>query len=95
MEEFRPIIVDSTVLTALNNGEVRRDHFITRAGATALTADGRKAFLAAYERRMSDTISHPLFGYTLSYRRLLEVQVRLLDRFLMAELDAFPHFIVR
>lgn len=95
MEEFRPLIVDSAVLTALNNGEVRQEHFIARSGAVTLTPDGRKAFLTAYERRMSDTVRHPLFGYTLSYRRLLEVQLRLLDRYLLAEINDFPHFIVR
>lgn len=41
-EEFRPLIADSTVLTAVNNGEVRAGDFIARAGGVSLTQAGRR-----------------------------------------------------
>jgi CRISPR-associated protein Cas1 len=44
----------------------------------------------AYERRLDQLVTHPIFGYRLSYRRLLEVQARLLGRYLLGELDAVP-----
>lgn len=95
MEEFRPIIADSTVLALINNGEIKPEDFIQRAGASALTPEGRKKVLEAYERRMDATITHPLFGYTISYRRVLEVQARLLGRHLAGELPAYPPFLTR
>ena len=95
MEEFRPVIADSVVLTALNNREVTADDFISRSGAVALTSAGRKRFIAVYERRMSTEVTHPLFGYRLSYRQLLEIQLRLLDRHLGGEVDPFPSFLIR
>lgn len=95
MEPFRPLIADSCVVQAINNGEVRPTDFISAAGSVALTSEGRKRFIGVFERRMSHEIIHPLFGYSVSYRRLLEIQARLLGRFLLEELPEFPDFITR
>ena len=95
MEEFRPLIGDSVVLTAVNNGEVKPQDFITAMGAVSLTPEGRTRFIEAYERRMSQEITHPIFGYKISYRRVLEVQARLLGRHLAGELREYPSFMTR
>lgn len=95
MEEFRPLIVDSTVLSAVNTEVVRGADFLRAAGGCALTDAGRRAFIAAYERRMDSEITHPLFGYTVSYRRVLQVQARLLARTVLGELDRYPSFRTR
>ncbi len=95
MEEFRPLIVDSVVLSAVNTGAIKHNDFIRRAGAVALTPVGRTTFLRAYERRMDELVSHPVFGYRISYRRVLEVQVRLLARHLSGELAEYPAFATR
>jgi CRISPR-associated protein Cas1 len=94
-EEFRPLIGDSTVLTLINNGEVGASDFVCRAGAVALTDRGRKAVLTAFERRLESEITHPIFGYRISYRRILEVQARLLSRVVLGELEEYPGFITR
>jgi CRISPR-associated endonuclease Cas1 len=95
MEEFRPLIADSVVLTAINNGEVQRKDFIERMGSVALTPEGRRRFIGAYERRMSQEITHPVFGYQVSYRRVLEVQARLLGRYLLGEIPEPPAIVTR
>ncbi len=95
MEEFRPLIVDSVVLSSINTGAVKVPDFVKRGGAVALTQAGRGKFLRAYERRMDEEISHPIFGYRISYRRTLEVQIRLLARFLAGEIDEYPPFATR
>ena len=51
-EEFRPLIGDSVVLTLVNNGEVTPSSFIRRAGGVTLTDAGRRAVIAAFERRI-------------------------------------------
>lgn len=94
-EEFRPLIADSVVLSLINTGEIRNSDFIKRAGAVALTDRGRKQVLASYERRMDTLITHPTFGYSISYRRVLEVQARLLGRYLFGELDSYQPFVTR
>ncbi|MFZ5594820.1 MAG: CRISPR-associated endonuclease Cas4g/Cas1g [Pseudomonadota bacterium] len=95
MEPFRPLIAESSVVNAINNGEVRPSDFIYVAGSVNLANDGRKRFIAAFERRLSQEITHPLFGYKVSYRRLMEVQARLLGRYLLGDLQEFPGFTTR
>lgn len=95
MEPFRPIIADSVVFTAINNGEIKPTDFVSAAGSVNLTSDGRKRFIATFERRLSQEVTHPLFGYRISYRRLMEVQARLLGRFLLEDIIEFPQFTTR
>ena len=95
MEPFRPVIADSVVLTAVNTGEVSAADFVTGATGTALSAAGRRRFVGAFERRLSQETTHPLFGYRLSMRRLLVLQARLLSRHLLGELPSCPHYLPR
>src|ERR1017187_4005112 len=95
MEPFRPLIVDSAVLTAINAGMLTPRDFVRVGGSVALTASGRKAFFRAYELRMDTLVTHPLFDYRVSYRRMLEIQSRLLARVLDGEIGEYPVFTTR
>jgi CRISPR-associated endonuclease Cas1/CRISPR-associated protein Cas4 len=95
MEPFRPILADSTVIQVINNGEVKADAFVSAGPAVNLKPHARKAFIAAYERRLDQEVTHPVFGYRVSMRRLLEVQARLLARHLLGEIEPYPHYLVR
>lgn len=95
MEPFRPLIVDSAVLKAINTRMINPSDFISAGKAVALTAEGRKGFIRAYEQRMDQLVTHPLFGYRVSYRRVLEIQVRLLARLLMGEIRTYAGFSTR
>jgi CRISPR-associated protein Cas1 len=94
-EEFRPLIGESVVINVINNGEIRPSDFTVRAGGVALTADGRKAVLRAYERRMDQEVRHPTFGYQINYRRVLDVQARLLAAHVLGEVPAYVPFMTR
>ena len=95
MEGFRPLIADSAVITAINTRMVGPDEFIHAGNAVALSPGGRRAFIRAYEQRMDTLVTHPLFGYRVSYRRVLEIQARLLARLLTGELAVYPGFETR
>ena len=95
MEPFRPIIADSVVLSVVNTGEISPGDFVVAATGTALTSAGRRRFIDAFERRMLQETTHPVFGYRLSMRRLILVQARLLARFLLGELPSYPHYLPR
>lgn len=95
MEPFRPLLADSAVLTAINNGEVRPTDFVSAADSVNLSPVGRKRFIAAFERRLEQKVTHPLFGYRIAYSRLLEIQARLLARFLLGEIREYPNFMTR
>jgi CRISP-associated protein Cas1 len=95
MEPFRPLIADSVVLTAINTRMVVPDHFIQAGQSVVMSDIGRKHFLMAYEKRMDTLVTHPLFDYRVSYRRLLEIQTRLLARRLTGEISEYPVFQTR
>lgn len=95
MEPFRPLIPDSVVLWSVNNGVISPDDFLCRAGAVALKDDARRKFILAYEKRMDDLVTHPVFNYRISYRRVIEVQARLLARTLTGEIGSLPDFLTR
>jgi CRISPR-associated protein Cas1 len=95
MEEFRPIIGDSVVIGLLNNEQIKEEDFIKRAGSCALTDKARKEVILAYEKRLDSLIRHPIFKYEISYRRVLEVQARLLGRVLTGEIDGYTAFTTR
>lgn len=95
MEPFRPLLADSVVIQAINNGEVHPSDFVSVAGSVNLHPDGRKRFIACFERRLDHEVTHPLFGYRLSYRRLIELQSRLFGRHLLGEIPDYPNFTTR
>lgn len=95
MEPFRPLIAESVVLTAINSGMVTLGDFITVGQAVSLTARGRRSLIQAYEQRMDTLVTHPTFGYRVSYRRVIEVQARLLARLLTGEIAVVPTFETR
>lgn len=95
IEPFRPLLADSAVIQAVNNGEVRPSDFTSAAGSVSLSDTGRKRFIGTFERRLDQEITHPVFGYKLSYRRLLELQARLLARHLLGEIPEYPNFTTR
>lgn len=95
MEEFRPIIVDSVVQTVINNRVLEQGDFVAELGAYRLTDPARRKFLLKFEERLNQTIQHPTFNYEATYRRCLELQVRLLAKALTGEIAGYPAFVVR
>lgn len=96
MEEFRPIFVDSLVLTGINKGIFTSSDFEQKLfGGVYLNESGREKFFRLYGQRALTEVEHPLFGYKATYRRIFEVQARLLSRALQGELDEYVPFTVR
>ena len=95
MEPFRPLIVDSVVLQLVKRREAKRSDFIFTGQAVAMKPRLRKALIQRYERRMDELVTHPVFGYRISYRQVLSVQARLTARALMGEIDSMPSFRTR
>jgi len=95
LEEFRPLVVDSVVVGALNGGGFGVEDFQFHSSGVAMRPAARRRLLLAYERRMDQLIVHPVFGYRISYRRVLEVQARLFARCLLGEIEEYPSFRTR
>jgi len=95
MEEFRPLVAESTVLSCINNRVVTEKDFVRAGQAVNLSAPGRKRFFQTYEQRMCSLITHPLFDYKVSYRRALELQARLLAKTLTGEIVEYAPLMTR
>ena len=95
LEEFRPIIVDSIVLTMLNKRMLTPADFVVDLGAYRLKDDRRKVFFTQFEERLNEEVIHPLFGYRVTYRRCLELQARLLAKALTGEIDEYPPLLIK
>jgi CRISPR-associated protein Cas1 len=95
MEPFRPLIVDSVVLGVIRRGEIEARDLVRTGQAVAMKDHARKRLIQAYERRMDELVTHPVFGYRITYRQVLSVQARLLARVLTGEIDQMPSFRTR
>lgn len=83
------------MLGLINTGEISPGSFLKRGDSVSLTPEGRKVVISAYQRRLEAQVTHPIFGYTISYRRVLEVQTRLVTRWLTGEVQEYPPFRTR
>lgn len=90
MEEFRSPIVDSLVLTLINQQVIKSDDFVTseQNGGVYLTDSGRKRFLKEFEERICSKTQHPDVMTQVTYRRAIQLQVK---RYKGALLEAKPY----
>lgn len=95
MEEFRSPVVDSVVLTLLNNGMLCPDDFEETLGTYRMSHAGRKTFLTKFEERLNTEIKHPVFDYKATYRQCIELQVRLISKWLLGDIPSYKPFVVR
>ncbi len=95
MEEFRAIIVDSAVVTAINTGMVTNRDFLITHASCAMKPAARKALIRAYENRLDQIITHPIFKYRCSYRAIIRVQAALLSRWLRQEIPQYQGILIR
>ncbi|CAB0577779.1 CRISPR-associated exonuclease Cas4/endonuclease Cas1 fusion [Corynebacterium diphtheriae] len=78
MEEFRAPIADSVVISTVNRGEITPSDFTYVGGSARLREDGRRKLIMAFERRIQSSFKHPIYGYSVTWRRAIEVQARLI-----------------
>ncbi|MEA5618703.1 type I-D CRISPR-associated endonuclease Cas1d [Cronbergia sp. UHCC 0137] len=97
MEEFRPLVVDAVVLSALNKQFLTPGDFVTEplSNAVSLTPEGRKTFLKLYEQKKQSDFKHPVMGRKCTYQEAFELQARLLAKYLMDETDKYPPLVLK
>lgn len=95
MEEFRPLIADSAVITAINTGMVARGDFVIAAAGCAMKPAARKALIQAYEGRLDQLLTHPVFGYRCSWRAVIRLQARLLTKWLRGDIPLYQGIVTR
>jgi CRISP-associated protein Cas1 len=78
MEEFRSPIVDSLVMKLVNQKVLKPTDFTypNAKGGIYLEEPARRVFLKAFEARICEKVSHPDVQESVSYRRVIQLQVR-------------------
>ena len=97
MEEFRPLIVDAIVLSAINRKAIAPKDFTSEplSKAISLSNEARKVFLTLYEQKKQSEFKHPVMGRKCTYQEAFELQARLLAKYLMDETDKYPPLVMK
>jgi CRISPR-associated protein Cas1 len=96
LEIFRVPIVDMVVMASVNRGQWdTKADFEIRGGQVWLSEAGRRKLVELYERRKQESWKHPVTGYSLTYRRLFELEARLLEKEWMGEGGLFAQLVLR
>lgn len=96
MEIFRVPLVDMPVMASVNRNQWNQDEDFEIWGKQVwLSVAGRRKFIGLYERRKEESWKHPVTQYSLTYRRLVELEVRLLEKEWMGEGGLFAQFVIR
>jgi len=95
MEPFRPLIADSVAITCFNRLELTEGHFLRTSAGCSLTDVGRRAFFNAFGRRMATEVTHPVFEYRLSYRRMIVLHARMIAAWFMGEVPTLAFLTTR
>lgn len=97
MEEFRPLVVDAVVLSALNKRAIAPQDFTTEplSKAVSLTPEALRTFLRLYEQKKQSKFKHPVLQTQCTYQESFEIQARLLAKYLMKETDKYPPLVLK
>ena len=82
MEQFRPLLVDQTVMALLRTRKLRPEHGVVEAeaGGVWLGGDGKKILIDAYEAACQRSVTGALPGYSGSWRRHIAHSAQMLAR---------------
>lgn len=94
MEELRGVYADRFVLSLINKKVVNKEDFLKKEnGAVIMTDEARKKFLAAWQSKKQEKITHPYLGEKISWGLVPHAQALLLARYLRNDLDEYPPFL--
>ena len=82
MEQFRPLLVDQTVMALLRTRKLWPEHGVVEAeaGGVWLGSDGKKILVDAYEAACQRSVTGALPGYSGSWRRHIAHSAQMLAR---------------
>lgn len=82
-EIFKPILVDRTIFRVLNKREIQSSDFEVELHRCVLKERGKKAFVRAWEERLTETIRHRVLKKHVSYRHLVKLECYKLSKHIL------------
>ena len=95
MEELRAPLCDRLMLALIHRGQISEKSFDQLTAPVLLSEAGRKAVVAAWQKRKQETITHPFLGEKIPVGLIPHAQAQLLARVLRGEMDEYPPFVWR
>lgn len=80
MELFRVPLCDVPIIGAINRRSWNPSDFDESDLGVRLSRDVRKQVIELFERRLDDTWKHPATRHSLPYRKVIELEVQLLEK---------------
>ena len=91
-EEFRSVVVDALVAALVHKRMIQPGDFTQDATSCRLSDAGRRTFIEQFERKLESEVVHPVLRDRVTHRRAIELQARVLAKFLTGELPAYVSF---
>ena len=87
-------MVDRFVITLINKKILTSAHFIKKENnAVLLNEEGRRIFLATWQNKKNEQITHPYLKEKIEWGMVPFVQAQLLARYLRGDLDEYAPFL--
>jgi CRISPR-associated protein Cas1 len=90
-EIFKPFLVDRVIFRMLNKKELQKKDFDKKVNKVLLKDKGKKAFIAAIEERLKETIKHRTLKKKVSYKHLIKLECYKLQKH-MLEAEEYKPF---
>lgn len=89
-EIFKPILIDRLIFSLLDKKMITKEDFEQQVEGLLLKEKGKKTFVTELDRRMETTINLKSLGRSVSYRRLLRLELYKLEKHFMGEKEYEP-----
>ena len=90
-EIFKPIFVDHLIFYLLNKKMLTKDDFDRQTGGILLSESGKRTFVAEMDKRLKTTVSHRHLGRSVSYRRLMRLELYKIQKHILGEKEYEPY----
>lgn len=90
-EIFKPIMVDRLIFTLVNKKMITVKDFDQHTEGILLSEAGRKMFIGELDKRMKTTLHHRQLGRSVSYRRMMRLELYKIQKHILGEKDYVPY----
>lgn len=73
-EIFKPLFVDPLIIALVNTKKIQTKHFEDHEGMIYLSEEGKKIFIAAFDKKLKDSIKHRQLKRNVTYRYLIRLE---------------------
>lgn len=90
-EIFKPIVVDRLIFTLINKKMLTKKDFETLTDGITLSEAGKRTFVSEMDKRMKTTVNHRHLGKSVSYRRMIRLELYKIQKHLLGEKEYVPY----